>query len=113
MRPAVLARGPPVRGRRDGPRVGEVERLGPAASRQRPAAAQRASVLGAGLRPQVRLAQVQQGHYLLPQCEGFEPPPRQVEKGFHECLQSHPCMGKGNADLQVRQLFKAHGTLNR
>lgn len=95
LMPVVLAGRPSEGSRRAELRVGEARRLSFDGSRQRPAAAQRAPLLDARLRPELRLAQLQQWHYLLPQCHGFEPASCQVEKGFDERLQAHPCEAEG------------------
>lgn len=84
----VLAGRPPLRSRGGQLGVGEARRLSLDGSRlRRPAAAQGASVLR--LRPELSLAQLQQGHHLLPQRQRPEPAAGQVEEGLHERLQTH------------------------
>lgn len=87
MQPVVLAGRPSQGSRGVELRVGEAQRLD--GSWQRPAAAHGASVLDARLGLELSLAQLQQGRYLLPQRQGFEPATCQVEKGFDKCLKSH------------------------
>lgn len=60
LMPVVLAGRPSEGSRRAELRVGEARRLSFDGSRQRPAAAQRAPLLDARLRPELRLAQLQQ-----------------------------------------------------
>lgn len=86
MQTVLLAGRSPQGSRRVELRVGEAQRLSPVGSRQRPAAADWASVFNARLGLQLSLAQLQQWRYLLPQRQGFEPATCQEEKGFHKRL---------------------------
>lgn len=91
MQPVLLAGGPPQGGRRAQLTVAGAQRVSLGGPRHRPAAAHRAPLLHGRLGLQLRLAQLQQRRYLLPQRQGFEPATCQMEEGFHERLQSHSC----------------------